>query len=66
MDVLTNVAPRRCSRIDSDDHAAFEAESERRRSVLDFDAAGRVCMVVGMQSQEVCRLQRSQRRLYVH
>ena len=46
----TNVAPCGSPGIDSNDDAAFEAESKSSRSVLDFDATRRVRMVVGVQS----------------
>lgn len=49
---LTDVAALCGARIDGNNDTTFEAESERRRAVLDFDLARRVRCVVRVQLQE--------------
>lgn len=52
----TNVATRGSSRVYGNDHAALVSESERRCTVLDFDSAIWIGMVIRVQSKETSRL----------
>jgi hypothetical protein len=48
----TNVASRRCSRVHSDDNTTFESECKRSRTVLDFDPAAWIGVIIGMEAKE--------------
>lgn len=48
----TDVTSSRRPRIDSNDNASLESERQRRRSVLDLNAAAGVGVVVRMQAKE--------------
>ena len=54
--IRTDVAPRSCSRVDSDDDATLEAECEGGGTVLDLDATVGIGVVIGVEAEEGRRL----------
>ena len=49
---LTDITPSRCTGIDGHNHSSFESECKCGSSMLDFDPATGIGMIIGVEAKE--------------